>query len=46
MIARISVPDSPMGIDAKYTHAIVIDFLKRNSARRDRTEERLESQSG
>ena len=33
LIDQISLPDSPVGIDAKYTHAIIIDFLRDISAR-------------
>ncbi len=43
LIAQISVSDSPVGIDAKYTHAIIIDFLRQISQRLDRIEQRLDS---
>jgi hypothetical protein len=33
LVARISSPDSPVGIDAKYTHAVIIDYLRQISAR-------------
>ena len=32
---------SAVGIDAQYTHAIIIDFLKQISARLDQIEEHL-----
>ena len=41
LIGQISVANSPVGIDAQYTHAIIIDFLRQISARLDRLEERL-----
>jgi hypothetical protein len=41
VIQRISLPDSPVGIDAQYTHAIIITYLQRISARLDRLEARL-----
>lgn len=40
LIAQISVANSPVGIDAQYTHAIIIDFLRQISARLDRLEQR------
>jgi hypothetical protein len=33
LIAQISAQDSPVGIDAKYTHAVIIDFLRQISKR-------------
>jgi len=33
LIERLSSPDSPVGIDAKYTHAVIIDYLRQLSAR-------------
>jgi len=44
LIAQLSSPDSPVGIDAKYTHAVIIDFLKQIAARLDDIERRLEKQ--
>ncbi len=41
IIDRISMPNSPVGIDAQYTHAIIIDFLKQISARLDKLEAAL-----
>jgi hypothetical protein len=42
IVDRISLPDSPVGIDAQYTHAIVIEYLRRISARLDRIEAELQ----
>jgi len=33
IISRISLPDSPVGIDAQYTHAIIITYLRQISDR-------------
>lgn len=33
LIDRLSSPDSPVGIDAKYTHAVIIDYLRQISER-------------
>jgi hypothetical protein len=33
IVDRISVPDSPVGIDAQYTHAIIITYLQQISDR-------------
>jgi hypothetical protein len=38
LIAQISSPNSPVGIDAQYTHAIIIDFLRQISSRLDAME--------
>ncbi len=43
LIEKISLPDSPVGIDAKLTHAIIIDFLQQITARLDVLERRLEN---
>lgn len=42
LIAHISMGDSPVGIDAQLTHAIIIDYLRRITERLDRLEQRLE----
>ena len=42
LIAKLSSPDSPVGIDAKYTHAVIIDYLKQIAARLDALEQRLQ----
>lgn len=41
LIAQLSSPDSPVGIDAKYTHAVIIDYLQQIAARLDDIESRL-----
>jgi hypothetical protein len=33
IVERISLPDSPVGIDAQYTHAIIITYLQQISDR-------------
>lgn len=45
IIERISVPDSPVGIDAQYTHAIIITYLQQISRRLDKLEEQLKAKS-
>jgi hypothetical protein len=41
IIDRISLPASPVGIDAQYTHAIIITYLQQIADRLDRLERRL-----
>ncbi len=41
LIEQISLPDSPVGIDAQYTHAIIITYLQQIAERLDRLEKRL-----
>lgn len=41
VIEHISLSDSPVGIDAQYTHAIIISYLQQISARLDHLEQRL-----
>lgn len=41
IITHISLLDSPVGIDAQYTHAIIITYLQQIAARLDQLEERL-----
>lgn len=41
LIAQLSSPDSPVGIDAKYTHAVIIDYLRQITARLEKIEQRL-----
>ena len=43
IIGRISLPDSPVGIDAQYTHAIIITYLQQIAERLDKLEARLNS---
>lgn len=40
-IQHISLLDSPVGIDAQFTHAIIIDYLQQISQRLDKIEARL-----
>ncbi len=40
-IEKISLSNSPVGIDAQYTHAIIIEFLKQISARLEKLEEAM-----
>ena len=42
IIERISLPDSPVGIDAQYTHAIIIAYLQQITERLDQLEARLQ----
>ena len=28
LLEKLSSPDSPVGIDAQYTHAVIIDYLQ------------------
>jgi hypothetical protein len=42
IVERISVADSPVGIDAQYTHAIIITYLQQIAQRLDRLEAALE----
>lgn len=46
LIEHISLKDSPVGIDAQYTHAIIISYLQQISARLDRLEARLNQEQG
>ena len=41
IIDRISVADSPVGIDAQFPHAIIIEYLQQISERLDHLEARL-----
>ena len=41
IIGQISLPESPVGIDAQFTHAIIIAFLKQISNRLDDIESHL-----
>ena len=42
IVDRISVADSPVGIDAQYTHAIIITYLQQIAARLDKIESQLD----
>ena len=41
IVARLRSADSPVGIDAVFTHAVIIDYLKRMTERLDQIERRL-----
>ncbi len=41
IVNRISVADSPVGIDAQYTHAIIITYLQQIAARLEKNESQL-----
>ena len=41
VIEKISLPNSPVGIDAQYTHAIILDYLRQIDGRVRRLEETL-----
>jgi len=42
LISQLSSPDSPVGIDAKYTHAVIIDYLQQIMSKLDQLEQRIE----
>jgi hypothetical protein len=46
IVDRISLPDSPVGIDAQYTHAIIITYLQQIAARVEAIEKRLGASGG
>ena len=41
LIDHISLPDSPVGIDAKLTYAIIIDYLQQIASRLSKIESQL-----
>jgi hypothetical protein len=41
IIDRISIADSPVGIDAQYTHAIIITYLQQISERLEAIESQI-----
>jgi len=41
IIDHISLPESPVGIDAQFTHAIIIDYLRQVLDRLDALESQL-----
>ena len=43
IMGKISQADSPVGIDAKYTHAIIIAYLRQISERLDKLETMIRS---
>ena len=44
IITKISLPNSPVGIDAQYTHAIIITYLQQISKRLDQIETQMKIQ--
>ena len=42
LIQQISLADSPVGIDAQYTHAVIITYLQQIAERLARLEGKLE----
>jgi hypothetical protein len=42
LLDKIRSPDSPVGIDAGYTHAIVISYLQQITERLDKLEKEIE----
>lgn len=43
IIGHINHPDSPVGIDAQFTHAIIIAFLQQITSRLDGIESQLKA---
>ena len=43
IIDHINNPDSPVGIDAQFTHAIIIAYLQQISSRLDEVETQLKA---
>ena len=43
ILEKIRLAESPVGIDAQYTHAIIIAYLQRISERLDRLEAKSQS---
>jgi len=41
IIAKINSPNSSVGIDAQYTHAVIITYLQQITRRLDALEEKL-----
>lgn len=41
LIKKIGAADSPVGIDAVYTHAVIIEYLRQISDRLDKLEEAI-----
>jgi hypothetical protein len=42
IIDRISIVDSPVGIDAQYTHAIIITYLQQIAAKLEAIEAKIQ----
>ena len=45
IVERISLANSPVGIDAQYTHAIIITYLKQITERLDKLETALQKKA-
>ena len=43
IIEKIALKDSPVGIDAQYTHAIVIEYLQQLTERLENLEHRFDA---
>ena len=43
IMTQISLADSPVGIDAGYTHAVIITYLRQISERLDKLETMIQS---
>ena len=43
LVDKISLPDSPVGIDAQYTHAIIITYLQQIEKRLVKLEAQIAS---
>lgn len=46
ILKKIASADSPVGIDASYTHAVIIEYLRQISARLERLERLIEEIRG
>ena len=46
IVERISLQNSPVGIDAQYTHAIIITYLRQITERMDKLEAELKKKAG
>ena len=42
LIEKLSSPNSPVGIDAQYTHAVIIEYLQQIMERLEALEAKLE----
>ena len=45
IVRRISLPKSPVGIDAQYTHAIIITYLRQITRRLEKLEAALKKKT-
>jgi len=44
VVQKLRSDDSPVGIDAVYTHAVIIDYLRQITARLEALEQKLADQ--